>query len=200
MSLLLETIRVSNRAFQNLSYHQQRLEKTLRRYFPHVSPFLLIDNLVVPDNLGDGIYKCRVLYDEKIRQVEFVPYSIRPVYTLAVVEIPSDIAYDAKWADRQWIDCLRQKTTADDILMVKNELLTDTSYANIALWDGSSWFTPELPLLEGVRRAQLLSEGLLKTAIIRLTDLSDFQCLKLLNAMMDFEQAPVVDVKNISNM
>ena len=29
-----------------------------------------------------------------------------------------------------------------DILIVKNDKITDTSYANITFWDGNSWLTP----------------------------------------------------------
>ena len=50
----------------------------------------------------------------------------------------------------------------DDILIVKNGLLTDTSIANIALYDGNDWYTPLHPLLKGTKRAELLDKGVLK--------------------------------------
>lgn len=197
MSLLLETIRVADRAFQNLSYHQQRLERSMQQHFPKVQPILLAEKLAIPDSLDNGVYKCRILYDEKIRAIEFLPYTVRSVQSLALVSIPSDADYSSKWANRSWIEQLKQGTAADDILMVKNDLLTDTSYANIALWDGYKWFTPRSPLLEGTKRAQLLAEGILKTADIRPCELPDFQYLKLLNAMINFEESPTVSVSNI---
>ncbi len=197
MSLLLETIRVVDRAFQNLSYHQQRLERSMKQHFPQVKPILLAQELTIPNSLDNTVYKCRVVYDEKIRVIEFLPYTVRPVQSLALVSIPSDADYSSKWANRSWIEQLKQSTAADDILMVKNNLLTDTSYANIALWDGYEWFTPRLPLLEGTKRAQLLAEGILKTTDIRPYELPDFQCLKLLNAMINFEESPTVSIGNI---
>lgn len=197
MSLLLETIRVANRTFENLFYHQQRVEKAARQHFPYAPPVSLERELIIPDSLDNNIYRCRVLYDVKINQIEFLPYTIRPVQSLLLVEISSATDYSSKWADRSWIEQLKQGIAADDILMVKNGLLTDTSYANIALWDGYEWFTPRLPLLEGTKRAQLLAEGILKAIDIKPEELAGFQYLKLLNAMIDFEESPVVAVGNI---
>ena len=55
----------------------------------------------------------------------------------------------------------------DDILIVKNGLLTDTSIANIALYDGNDWYTPLHPLLKGTKRAELLDKGVLKEKEIK---------------------------------
>lgn len=197
MSLLLETIRVANRTFENLFYHQQRVEKAARQHFPYAPPVSLERELIIPDSLDNNIYKCRVLYGAKINRIEFLPYMIHPVQSLALVEVPSETDYSFKWADRSWIEQLKQGIAADDILMVKNGLLTDTSYANIALWDGYEWFTPRLPLLEGTKRARLLAEGVLKIADIKPQSLGDFQCLRLLNAMIDFKESPVISIVDI---
>ena len=56
----------------------------------------------------------------------------------------------------------------DDILIVKNGLLTDTSIANIALYDGNDWYTPLHPLLKGTKRAELLDKGVLKEKEIKI--------------------------------
>lgn len=197
MSLLLETIRVVNKTFQNLTYHQQRLESTMKKIFPDKPVIVLSEELQVPENLDDGVYKCRILYDEKIRKTEFIPYFISPVRSLTLVEISPQIDYSFKWAERTWIEKLKKKFATDDILMSRNGMLTDTSYANIALWDGSRWFTPARPLLAGTCRARLLDKGILQTTDISLRDLKDFQSIKLLNAMMEFEEAPVIEVKNV---
>ena len=46
-------------------------------------------------------------------------------------------------------------------LIVKDGYLTDTSIANIALYDGYTWFTPAHPLLRGTKRAELLNKQLI---------------------------------------
>ena len=48
---------------------------------------------------------------------------------------------------------------------MKQGLLTDTSIANIALSDGTHWYTPAHPLLKGTKRAALLEEGILQEKI-----------------------------------
>ena len=103
------------------------------------------------------------------------------------------LMYGHKYADRQAINTLfARRGAADDILLVRDGLLTDTSYANVALFDGKCWYTPAHPLLEGTQRARLLAEGILHPIDIRPADLPRFESIKLINAMLDWEQtAPI---------
>jgi 4-amino-4-deoxychorismate lyase len=74
--------------------------------------------------------------------------------------IESDtINYTYKSTHREELNALyAQRGMADDILIVKDGYLTDTSIANIALYDGHTWFTPAHPLLQGTKRAELLND------------------------------------------
>ena len=50
--------------------------------------------------------------------------------------------YNYKWEDRSQLDALYAKReNVDDILIVKNGLITDTLYANIAFEKSGQWFT-----------------------------------------------------------
>ncbi|MGB3588105.1 MAG: aminotransferase class IV, partial [Tunicatimonas sp.] len=90
-----------------------------------------------------------------------------------------------KFADRKLINHLfAQRQGCDDILMVKNGLITDTSYSNVALYDGQQWFTPHQPLLPGTARARLLQDGRLQKAKISPSDLAQFKRCSLINAML----------------
>ncbi|MCS6969155.1 MAG: aminotransferase class IV [Cytophagales bacterium] len=198
MCLLLETIKVAQGKLENLPYHQERVRRSMQRFFPQAKEISLADAICVPEALSDNkIYKCRVLYDKTIRRIEFQPYVGRPLRTLALVEIPLTCHYSYKWADRSWIERLREQVPTDDILMVRNGLLTDMSYANVALWDGKRWYTPRTPLLEGTRRQQLLEAGLLALADIRPKDLGDFLLLKPINALLDLSEAPSIPTEQI---
>ena len=84
-----------------------------------------------------------------------------------------------------------------DILIIKNKEITDTSYANIAFWDGSKWLTPANPLLSGVKRQFLMNRGSIFPADIRLNDLHLFKHAVMINAMLDLEDSPVIDLRNI---
>ena len=72
----------------------------------------------------------------------------------------------------------------DDILIVRRGLLTDTSIANIALFDGKDWFTPKLPLLRGTCRTALIDNGIIKEKDIRPEELSSYSFVRLFNAMI----------------
>lgn len=77
-----------------------------------------------------------------------------------------------------------QRNGCDDILIVKNNLITDTSIANIAFLLDGQWFTPKSPLLKGTTRARLIDEGKIKIAHLRLSDVNNTSKIALMNAMM----------------
>jgi len=142
------------------------------------------------------VHKCRVIYDASIRQIEFRPYQIKPLRSLQLIE-DSDIDYTHKWLDRRRLQRHVAHANADDVLIVKNGLLTDTSYANVALFDGTQWLTPAIPLLAGTRRRQLLEQGFMVEAELKPSDLAHFRFVKLMNAMLAWSESPVISIENI---
>lgn len=69
--------------------------------------------------------------------------------------------------------------------------VTDSSYTNLALFDGHEWLMPRRPLLQGTKRAFLLDQGLLKEADLTLADLRRAQRVSLFNAMIDMGERVV---------
>ena len=91
-----------------------------------------------------------------------------------------------------------QRETADDILVVRNGYLTDTSISNIALYDGNTWFTPSCPLLKGTKRAELLDKHLIQEKEILHTQLGSYFRIMLFNAMIDWGQIVIpIDEKHL---
>lgn len=80
-----------------------------------------------------------------------------------------------------------QKGMADDILIVRNGYLTDTSIANVALYDGDTWFTPAHPLLRGTKRSEFLDRQLIVEKDIPQICLKDYSHIMLFNAMIDWK-------------
>jgi 4-amino-4-deoxychorismate lyase len=176
----------------SLSFHQERVRRSA--YAFGLTDFPDLQRIVIPKEAQKGRYKCRVVYRERIEEVECTPYQARPVQSLALVNA-DHIDYACKYEDRALINAaFAERGVADDVLFVKNGLLTDTSYANIALWDGIRWLTPKQPMLQGTRRAQLLEQNRISMANIFVTDLYKFEKLALFNAMMDLEEGPVIAV------
>lgn len=196
MNACLETIRVQNRQLCNIHYHNERLNRTRRELFSCADQVYLENVINIPSELNNDIYKCRVIYDTNITKVEFQAYQIKPIHSIHLVT-DNDFDYHYKWLDRSRFAAHLAKTQSDDILIVKNGFLTDTSYANIALFDGVKWRTPATPLLPGTRRQSLLDAGEIIAEALLPKDLRHFQYAKLLNAMLDWEESPLLKVNTI---
>lgn len=195
MCLFIETIRIDNGKILNLPRHELRMNNTRTHFWPGSAPLQLAE--ILNPVQETAVCKARVVYGETgIVEVGYAPYTLRPVHSLAL--IPSDtIDYTYKSTDREALNSLfAQRGNCDDILIVKQGLLTDTSIANIALGDGSRWYTPKAPLLKGTKRAELLDKGIIQEQVLRREDLSLFSTIRLFNAMIGWGELelPVEDI------
>jgi 4-amino-4-deoxychorismate lyase len=138
-----------------------------------------------------GKQKCRVVYSDHIEEVSYEPYQMHEVKSLMIVD-GDDVDYMYKSTDRLELNELRTKRgVADEVLIVKKDEITDTSYTNVALWDGSEWFTPVHPLLEGTCRAALIDQGILHERVITRQELQHFSKIALINAMINLGELEV---------
>lgn len=197
---LFESIKVENGQFRNLAMHQNRIDRSRFGLLGLKDSLELKSTLKIPDHAEKGIFKCRVVYGKTISKVEFIPYQIRSIKTLKIV-VDNEIDYSFKYSDRSQLEkLLLLKGDCDDILIVKNGLITDTSYANIVFFDGNDWFTPEHPLLKGTMRESLLNTGKIKSREIKIEDLCKFSKFALINAMMDFDGDNGLPITNITGL
>lgn len=144
-----------------------------------------------------GVYKCRVSYSREIEKVEFEAYTPKEINSFKLVE--SDIDYSLKYADRsELLNLYRQRGAADEIIIVKNGLITDTSYSNLIFFNGNKWLTPKSPLLFGIQRERLLREGKIQEADITAADLVNFESVMVVNAMLWFDLERTVTFEEIS--
>ncbi len=197
MFRLLETIKIRNRQILNLKYHNERMNRSGKELFGSTDIISLNDIVSIPDYLTDEVYKCRIIYNPDIESIEFERYTKKKIQTLKLVEC-NDIEYSHKFANRSALNELKKrKGIYDEILIVKNGFITDTTFSNIIFFDGRDWITPSTPLLKGTKREQLINEGKIREAQIRLKDLQNFQSGKLINAMLDFDNSESIDIKSI---
>jgi len=196
MSLLLESIKLKDGEFHNLFYHERRMNRSLKLLCGEHEHFDLEKFLEKIEQPKRGLYKCRIVYDDYSREVEFLPYSFKEIKTLRIIE-HDRISYEFKYADRKTLDRLFDlRKTCDDILIVKRGFVTDSSYSNIVFKKDKHWYTPWSALLKGTMRSYLLERNLIREEEIRVEDLGTFQYFKLINAMMGFD-APEIEVSNI---
>ncbi len=187
-----ETICFKNGQLLNLGRHEYRLNRT-RRLLWGAQDFLSLQHLVIPPGHPDEpVYKCRVTYSREIETIEWEPYLRREVSSLRLVT-DNTISYDHKFKDRSRIQLLAaRKEGCDDVLIVRNGLVTDTSIANVAFFDGLGWITPDQPLLPGTQRARLLGMGTIREEAVHVSALDRFTALRIFNAMIPWEDAPTL--------
>ena len=185
----IETIRIEKGRLRNIAYHDRRMNE-VRREVWGVDRSVSLETYIDASPYEERT-RCRVTYGRDVESVEFFPYQIRPVHSLQLVR-GGQIEYRRKRADRSELNALFAcRGEADDVLIVRGGLLTDTSIANIALGDGTGWYTPASPLLEGTQRACLLDAGMIRPLDIHADDLSRFQKIRLFNAMIDFGEIEI---------
>ena len=174
-----ETIKCEDYKIFNLEFHQKRMAKTVGMNF----------------NLGEYIYapnakllKCKVVYNcEGIIDISYSEYKKREIKSFKLLYTDT-IDYAKKSTNREEINKLFEKRNkADEIIIIKNGLVTDTSIANIAIFDGTSWITSNTPLLLGTTRDRLLKEGMIFEKEITLDMLKNAKKMALLNAMIDMD-------------
>lgn len=195
MCRLLETIRVENGVPMNLEYHQRRVDRSRKALFGVTEP-LLLSTLMPPAPPVAGVFKWRIIYSREVHETSLEPYLPRTIKSLQMVR--NDRAeYRFKYLDRTAInEMFVQKGACDDILVIRNGLVTDTSYANIVFLFGKSWVTPRHPLLPGTCRERLLETGMICEAEIAETDLHMFSSASPINAMLEPGEI-VIEMKDI---
>jgi 4-amino-4-deoxychorismate lyase len=199
MYQFIETICYEQDTFQRIDLHNMRCNQTRNRFFGSLPPLDLGLFLSVPDHLKEEKVKCTVTYDEEIRTIEYVSYRIRPVNSLKMV-YDDTIDYSFKYADRTKLSSFFQlRGQFDDILIIKNGLITDTYYANVIFLSDSIWFSPENPLLHGTRIENYFREKRVTPALLRPKDLTLFSEARIINAMISIEDSPVIPICNISD-
>lgn len=199
MSLLFETIKVLDGALRDAGYHNERFNQTREILFGLNQTVFLEDIIKIPKEYSSGVAKCKVVYDKSIKGISFSRYVAKPINRLILVEV-NGIEYSYKYSDRSCLDeLLRNADCAfdEEILIVKDGLITDTSYSNVAFYDGRDWITPSTPLLAGTKRAKLLDNGVIRAEEIRPADLKYFELIKLFNAMLDFDECPTLLIDSI---
>lgn len=197
MCLLIETLKVKDRKLFNISFHNERMNKARKELWNGERKLDLSQEITIPSRLDNGLFKCRVLYSKGIEKVQFIRYQ-KPIIKQLKLVFSNEINYSYKYADRSSINTLYEKRYPyDDILIVKNNWLTDTSFCNIVLKKKEEYYTPIHCLLKGTKRQKLLSEKKITEKEISWKELEEYESLYLINAMIDMEDHVCIAIKDI---
>lgn len=197
--MFLETICIKNGIVQGIEAHRKRMHDTTLNFGFHAPelPDLLQQ---VPTELKEcKKVKCSLVYYKQILNIRFADYQQKKVNSLKLVK--ANVEYSFKYADRSALNTLLQeKGDCDEILIVKNDCITDTSFSNVVFRKNKEFFTPDIYLLNGIKRQQLLHENKICETHIRVNDLHHFDKVYLINAMLDIEDSAGLDVERIKQM
>ena len=189
---LFETIRIQDGRAIHLSYHNDRCNHSRKALFGAEDTIDLAEHL--PNLPVKGLYRAKVIYDAKNIHTTYTLYRPKKIAQIRLFE--TDLNYPHKYLDRQTLDqALAQYPDCDEILFVRQGLLTDTTIANIALRQAGTWYTPTTPLLPGTARARLLDEGRITLRDIPASEIAQYDGLALMNAMIGFYEIDLSPTK-----
>jgi 4-amino-4-deoxychorismate lyase len=181
----IESIKVVDGVPQNLELHAGRASRTIYDHFGIRGGLPLQEILHEARRHPQGLFKMRILYSKEIISISSENYQPRNIRSLKIVE-GGIIEYSYKYEDRSSLSrLLEQKGECDDILIVKDGFVTDTSYSNVVFGKGGKLFTPSAFLLNGVKREFLLKSGFITQIEIKPSDIAFYDSIYLINSMLD---------------
>lgn len=199
MYQFIESIKIEDQEIFLLEYHQKRVNETFRQYGKETS----IDLEKIFKNLQhdeDGLYKLRIVYDlDRKFTTQLIPYAIAEIDDFQLVE-NNTIDYSFKYENRKEFVVMKEEARSEEIIIVKNNRVTDTSFSNLLFLKGKEWYTPNTYLLNGVQRQYLLKNKKIKEAEITLQNLKEFSHFQIINALNDFDDMFVYPLHKILNL
>jgi 4-amino-4-deoxychorismate lyase len=199
MFQFIESIKVEDQEVFLLDFHQKRVNQT----FAHFGKEGSIDLSKIFKNLDhdeDGLFKLRITYDlDKKVRTQMIPYAIPEIQDFQLVE-NNTFDYSFKFEDRKELEKMKMKSKAEEIIIIKNNHITDTSFSNLLFMKGKEWFTPTTYLLNGVQRQNLLKKKKIKEMEITLQNIKQFSHFQLINALNDFDDMFIYPIDRINNL
>lgn len=199
MSQFIESIKVEDQKIFLLDQHQKRVNETFANFGKEGS--LNLDEIFKSlENDEDGLYKFKITYDLTGKyRTQMIPYAMSEIANFQLVENNS-YDYSYKFEDRKELEKMKTLSKAAEIIIVKNNHLTDSSYANLLFKKGKEWFTPKTFLLNGVQRQHLLQTKKIKEAEITIQNLTEYSHFQLINALNEPDDAYSYSIERIKNL
>lgn len=182
----IETVRIENGIMCNCDFHDARIAATFSKYFPLKAAFTLND-IKADLNPETGRCKLRVSYSGDDRNLSIEKYTVREIRSAVAVEC-SDAEYSFKYEDRSLFSSL-SNDNYDEIIVLKNGLVTDSSFSNLVFYDSGKWFTPETFLLNGTMRQKLLADNIIREKKIAADDIKKYEKISFINSMLDLGES-----------
>lgn len=193
--MFLETICIMDGEVQNIDAHKKRMQETAS-YYRFDAPELPDIEALLTDGLRESKIKCRVCFHNDITSITYEKYIPKNIQSLKLINMFPDYAY--KFSDRKVMDdLLKLRDGCDEILIIRNGLVTDTSYSNVVFSKDGKYFTPNFPLLNGTKRQKLIKDRIIKEIEIGVESIKEYDHVWLINALLDIEDNVSLPVNQI---
>ena len=200
MYQFFESIKVEDQQVFLLDLHQKRVDETFASFGEDVPSLNLSEIIKAMEIDEDGLYKLRISYDiQRNFKTQLIPYAIPETDDFQLV-IDNNLVYGFKSEDRKRFQTLKEKSPAEEVIIVQNGSVTDTTFSNILFLKNKEWFTPKTYLLNGVMRQDLLQKKKIKETEITLDTLKEYSHFQLINAMNDFDDMFIYPISKIINL
>ncbi len=178
-NIYFETVKCEDYEIFNLEYHNKRVANT-------IGLNINLQEYIYP--LSEELLRCKVTYNDfEVLNVEYFPYKKRDITSFKLI-FDDEISYSKKYLNRENLDSLfLRKEDCDEIIIIKNGVVTDTSIANIAIFYENKWITSKNCLLNGTTKQRLLDSKFLVEKDISVKMLKKASQIALMNAMIDFD-------------
>ena len=199
MSQFIESIKIEDQEVFLLELHQKRVNATFAHFGMENSIDLakIIKDLKIDE---DGFFKFRIVYDlNRNYKTQLIPYAVAEIDSFQLVE-NNTYDYAFKFEDRKEFERMKTKAKTEEIIIVKNNCITDTSYTNLLFLKDEKWYTPSTYLLNGVMRQHLLATSKIKETEITLQNIKEFTHFQLINSMNDFDDMFIYPIERIVNL
>lgn len=199
MYRFIESIKIEDQKIFLADYHQKRINET----FAHFGKEGSLDVVKIFKNLEhdeDGLYKLRIAYDlDRNYRTQLIPYAVSEISDFYLVE-NNTYNYSFKFEDRTELESMKRMAGAEEIIIVRNNHITDTSFSNLLFLKNRTWYTPSTYLLNGVMRRHLLDARKIKETEITLQNIGEFTHFQIINALNDFDDMFVYPINKILNL
>lgn len=194
----IETIHIENYKARLLALHLSRIDQTCRETFGfgRNNEQITADILQFACSNSQKI-KLSVHYNETDHwfiSSAYLPKKIRKFYLVEA----SDLDYHLKYADRTALNNLKTHLKDDEeAIIIQAGRVTDTSFSNICFLKNGKWYTPDTPLLPGIKRRFYLETNQIKEKEIKVEDIPTYEKISLINSMLDLH-VTAYDIGTIS--
>ncbi|MDR1042069.1 MAG: hypothetical protein LBR80_18245 [Deltaproteobacteria bacterium] len=184
--VFIENIKSENGAYLNLEGHAVRMDRTMRRFFRHPFVHSALPKILPPPPPGDTLM-LTVHYSDAIVSAEFSRYERPVIRSLAMVDA-GQVDYIFKSRNREQLEAIREFSGADEAIIVRNGFITGVTVANLVFRDlHGGLFTPLHYVHSGTKREFYIKTKIVTTYPIKPEQLSSYESVILVNAMLDIE-------------